>query len=436
MKDDSRKINIGDTFISLDDNPKYIKDAILNGASKIICKKGTYNVETINVDNPRLYLANYLDDLYKDKLNSIKIIGITGTNGKTTSSYLLYQILNKLGVKCGYIGTIGFYINDKVTDLNNTTPDMLDLYEMILKCIDEGCIYVVMEVSSQALSYGRIGNLMFDYAIFTNLTEDHLDYHKTMESYALAKQKLFYHVKGKAIINVDDSYKNYFMLDNNTNITYGVFGDDYKLSFLDIKSGTFKVNDKLYKTNLIGRYNIYNLLTSIIILDLENISYDEDIFNTLEYPKGRMETIKYRDNLIIVDYAHTPDAILNVIKTIRELNPNRVITIIGAGGDRDPFKRPIMGSVTTTYSDYVIFTNDNPRSENPLNIIDDIVKGVDTFNYEIITNRKNAIIKGIQMLNKNDILLVLGKGHEEYQIMGDKKIHFSDISTILDYIME
>ena len=435
MCDDSRNIMPGDTFISLNGNEEYIKEAISKGASKIICREGSYEVPTINVDNPHEYLANYLDELYKDTLNKIKIIGITGTNGKTTSAYLLHQIMNKLGLKCGYIGTIGFYIHEKIDDLNNTTPEVLKLYQMILKCIDEGCKYVVMEVSSQALSYNRTGNILFDYGIFTNLTEDHLDYHKTMDNYALAKQILFKHIKGKAIINADSQYKDYFILDNNINITYGKEGD-YKVSNIDINNHTFKVNDKLYETNLIGRYNIYNLLTSIIVLDLENIEYDIDILNNLDYPKGRMETIKYNDNLIIIDYAHTPDAMENIIKTVKELKHNNIITIIGAGGDRDPFKRSIMGVIATKYSDYTIFTEDNPRTENPLKIMSDIVKEVDTFNYEIITNRKNAIIKGIQMLKKNDILLVLGKGHEEYQIIGNKKIPFSDTKVVLEYIQE
>ena len=183
MKDDSRNINQGDIFISLTDNEEYILDAINRGASKIICRSGNYDVPTINVPNPREYLANYLDNLYKDKFSDIKLIGITGTNGKTTSCYLLWQILNRLGYKCGYIGTIGFYIDDKIKDLDNTTPDMLSLYNMINECILNGCKYIVMEVSSQALMFGRIGKLMFDYAIFTNLTIEHLDYHKTMENY-------------------------------------------------------------------------------------------------------------------------------------------------------------------------------------------------------------------------------------------------------------
>ncbi len=432
MKDDSRNINQGDIFISLTDNEEYILDAINRGASKIICRNGNYDVPTINVPNPREYLANYLDNLYKDKFSDIKLIGITGTNGKTTSCYLLWQILNRLGYKCGYIGTIGFYIDDKIKDLDNTTPDMLSLYNMINECILNGCKYIVMEVSSQALMFGRIGKLMFDYAIFTNLTLEHLDYHKTMEEYALAKQKLFKRVKGYAVINIDSDYYKYFMLDNN-NITYGMKEASYMIS--DI-CDTFKVNNITYKTNLIGKYNIYNLVISIIILDKENIKYDKSIFNELRLPKGRMEIIRYNENMIVVDYAHTPDAVKNIIDTFNKLKHNRIITIIGCGGDRDKSKRSAIGNIATSNSSYVIFTNDNPRTENEMSITGDIIQGVDTLNYEIILDREKAIRKGIQILLKNDILLVLGKGHEDYQIIGNNKKYFSDIDVILKSIKE
>ena len=424
MKDDSRKINVGDTFISLDGNKEYICEAIMNGASKIVCD----NLEIINT-NPREYLANYLDDLYKDKFSNIKLIGITGTNGKTTSCYLLWQILNKLGYKCGYIGTIGFYIEDKIKDLDNTTPDMLDIYEMISKCIDEGCQYVVMEVSSQGLSYGRIGKLIYDYAVFTNLTSDHLNYHKTMENYALAKQKLFKQSKC-SIVNIDDSYSDYFITDNS--ITYGVNKSDYMIK----TDGDIKVNDIVYKTNLIGNYNIYNLVISIIILDREYISYDKKIFECLDYPPGRMNVVEYNDNKIIVDYAHTPDAIKNVIDTVGKLKHNKLIVIMGCGGNRDASKRSEMGLIASRGSDYVIFTNDNPRTEDELTIVNDIIHDIDSSNYEIILDREKAIRKGIQTLVKNDILLVLGKGHEDYQIIGNNKIHFNDMEVILKYIKE
>ena len=434
MKDDSRKVIEGDTFISLTNNEKYIKEAILNGASKVICESGLYSVDTLIVKDTRKYLSEYLDNFYQEKFKQIKIVGVTGTNGKTTTCYLLWQIFNKLGYKSSYIGTIGFHIEDRVIKLDNTTPDMLDIYNMINESIDSGCKYIFMEVSSQALSYGRLGNLKFDYAIFTNLSNEHLDYHKTMENYALAKQKLFKRAS-IGIINYDSAYKKYFEIENQ--ITYGFSGGDYHVIEYSVGNITkFKIKDKIYKTNLLGKYNIYNLLISIILLDKEKISYDLAIFEELKCPKGRMDVIEYHDNKIIVDYAHTPDAIKNIISTVRELSKGSIITVIGAGGNRDSSKRPLMGKIATELSDYVIFTNDNPRKENELSIIDDIVQNVDTSNYEIITNRQKAIIKGIQMLGKFDILLVLGKGHEDYQIIGDKKIHFSDHEVIMNYIRE
>lgn len=435
MKDDSRKVVEGDTFISLNNNDTNVLDAIKRGAKKVIVQSGLYEVDTLIVKDTREYLINYLDNLYKDKFKNIKIIGITGTNGKTTSCYLIWQILNKLGYKCSYIGTIGFYIDDKISDLNNTTPDILDLYNMINRSIDEGCLYVALEVSSQALAHNRIGRLMFDYAVFTNLTEDHLDYHRNMHNYALAKQKLFNNVKGICLINYDDINKHYFLLDKNNNLTYGFTGGDYHITKYELGDiSSFIMNDTLYKTNLIGKYNLYNLLIPLIILDLEHISYDKKILEVLDYPRGRMDAIKYNDNKIIVDYAHTPDAIKNIIETVRELKPNRIITIIGCGGDRDKKKRPIMASVTCTLSDYAIFTDDNPRTEDPRTIINDIIQKLDKHNYTIEENREKAIIKGIQMLSKNDILLVLGKGHEDYQIIGKEKVHFSDIEVINDNI--
>lgn len=432
MKDDSRKIEVGDTYISLTNNEKYILDAIERGASKVIVESGLYSVDTLVVKNTREYLINYLDDKYKDKFKNIKIVGITGTNGKTTSCYLLWQILNKLNIKTSYIGTIGFYMDKKIKDLNNTTPDILDIYEMINKSIDEGYKYIVMEVSSQALDMNRLGKLRFNYAVFTNLTKEHLDYHKTMNNYALAKQILFKQ-SDISLINIDDEYSNYFILDNC--YTFGINKSDYRITDITINDNTsFKLNNEEYKTNIIGKYNIYNLIPTLIILEIDKINYNKEILTKLEYPPGRLELIKKDDNKIIIDYAHTPDAVEKVIKTVKELNPNNIITIIGCGGNRDKTKRPIMGDITTKLSNYVIFTNDNPREEDPDSIIKDIIQNLDTTNYEIIPNREKAIIKGIQKLTKNDILLLLGKGHENYQIIGKNKYPFSDLEIVKNNI--
>ena len=432
IKDDSRKVKKGDIFVALkkvNDGHKYVLDAIKNGASKVIVEEGNYEVETIKVKDTHEYLVNYLYDNYYDKIKHLKLIGMTGTNGKTTTCFLIYQALNKLGIKCAYIGTIGFYLDKRVKSLNNTTPDILEIYELLLECVDSNCEYVVMECSSHALDMNRLDKLEFKYGIFSNLTQDHLDYHKSFENYIEAKQKLFDKVTIKTFVNSDDKYKDYFIRDNT--ITYGLDGN-YKLSDINLKERTFKVNDITYKTNLIGKHNIYNLL--VVIALLSELKLDTKVVEDLTCPPGRMDIVNKDSNLIIIDYAHTPDAVSKIINSVKELNYNKIITIIGCGGDRDSYKRPIMSNIACSNSDYVIFTNDNPRYENPNNIISDMLHNLDKFNYEIILNRENAIIKGIQMLEKNDILLVLGKGHEDYQIINGVKYHFDDKEIVKKYI--
>ena len=440
IKIDSRKVNVGDTFIALrginNDGHDYVLDAINNGATTVIVEEGEYSVNTIVVKDTKEYLKEYLENNYYDEIKKIKLIGITGTNGKTTTSYLIYQALNKLNKKCAYIGTLGFYLIDEERPLNNTTPNLYELYEMLLECVQKSYEYVVMEVSSQGLSMGRVDTLIFDYVIFSNLTQDHLDYHGTIENYVLEKQKLFRMTNNSfAIINNDDEYKDYFILDNK-NITYGKTSDDYKISDIKttIKGSSFKINEEEYYTKLIGEYNIYNITVVIILLKLLGIDNIKEIIENLDSPNGRMDMINYNDNTIIIDYAHTPDAVEKIITNVSKLPHNKVITLIGCGGNRDKIKRSIMGDIATKYSDYVIFTSDNPRFEKPKKILRDIICKLDKKNYKIIVNRKKAIKKSIQILSKNDILLLLGKGHENYQVIKDKKIPFSDKEIVLKYL--
>ena len=259
IKDDSRKIKKGDTFIALkkeNDGHDYILDAINNGATKIIAEHGNYEVETMIVSDTHKYLVDYLYENYYDKIKKLKLIGMTGTNGKTTTCFLIYQALNKLNIKCAYIGTIGFYLDKKVRNLNNTTPDILEIYELLLECLENGVEYVVMECSSQALAMHRLDRLKFNYGIFSNITEDHLDYHKTMDDYVKAKQILFSNVTFKTFVNYDDPYKEYFMRENS--VTYGLNGGDYHLKDYEItlNGSTFKVNGISYKTKLIGKHNL------------------------------------------------------------------------------------------------------------------------------------------------------------------------------------
>ena len=438
IKVDSRKIKKGDIFLDLSNNEVYVKDAIKNGAKGVIVKEGIYEVETKCVENPRQYYINYLKRYYYKKIKDIKLIGITGTNGKTTTCYLIYQALNKLNKKCAYIGTIGFYLNNKKEELQNTTPDIGELYEMLIRCKNENVEYVVMEVSSQALDMNRVDSLLFDFVIFTNLTQDHLDYHKTMENYVKCKQKLFKMGKNtcKYIVNIDDKYKQYFF--NKNSITYGFNISDYSLNLIkqDFVKTIFSVNNIIYETSLLGKYNLYNLCVCILILKelrISNEKIKEIIFN-LQAPPGRMERIFYLENQIIIDYAHTPDAVFNILNTMKELPVNNIITIIGCGGVRDKTQRPIMGAIATMYSSNVIFTSDNPRGEDPNIILKEMTSHLTKTNYEIIVNREIAIKKGIQSLSKNDILLVLGKGHENYQIIKNEKLYFSDLETVLKII--
>lgn len=440
---DSRKVRQGDTFLALvghsSNGHDYIEQALRNGAKKVIAEYGNYDVETLIVPDTRDYLSNYLKSKYKEEIEKIKIVGITGTNGKTTSAYLLYQALNKLNIKAAYIGTIGFYLEDNIKELKNTTPDLLELYEMFLECSEKNVEYIVMEVSSHALDMDRVLGIEFDYAVFTNLTQDHLDYHLDMNNYSKAKQKLFKNLKndGLGIVNSDDEYKLTYMVHNNT-VTYGLNSGDVKIDKYEISlRGTkFKIGEEEFYTSLIGKHNLYNLLVVIVVLNSLDIDIEKqkEIIASLNSPKGRSQMVPYNDNIIVIDYAHTPDAVYNIINSFDKIEHNRIITIIGCGGNRDKAKRPKMGKIATRISDYVIFTSDNPRDEDPNHILEDIVSSLDANNYETIENRKEAILKGIQILGKNDILLVLGKGHEEYQIIKNEKIHFSDLEIIKDFI--
>lgn len=446
IKSDSRRVNKGDIFVALDgiksNGDCYIQNAIEAGASKIVCKNGSYDVETINVDSPKKYLTKYLEDNYNKYLDSITLIGITGTNGKTTTAFLIYQMLNKLGRKCAYIGTIGFYLDKKVASLVNTSPDTCILYEMFMKAYDAGYKYIVVEVSSQGLAYNRYEGIKFDYALFTNLTEDHLDYHKTMDNYAKAKQMLFKKLKsnGVGIINDDDKYKDYFITDNT--ITYGIYNGDYKIEDYKLSSNntviSVKNKDNIYKYEypLIGKYNIYNVLLTITLLNQLGISLSDINFKGIKSPDGRMDMIKCGSNSIIIDYAHTPDAMDNIYKTVKPICKGSIITVFGCTGSREREKRPIMMNLALTNSDYVVVTEDDLHDEEFEDIVKDMTNGVTNNRYEVIKDRGKAIKKGIEKLTNNDILLVLGKGHEEYIIVGNKHIPFNDHKEVMKLVNE
>lgn len=450
---DSRKIRPGQIFVALKghtvDGHNFINDAIKNGASKIIAEKNVQcSVPLEVVENTENYLKEVLKKEYADKINTLKIIGITGTNGKTTTAYLTYQLLNDFGEKTAYIGTIGFKTPNEEIVTENTTPDILTIYTLLLHALEIGCNTVVMEVSSHALSYERIYGLHIDIAAFTNLTEDHLDYHKTMENYLNAKLKIIDYMQkdSKLIVNSDDEASKAFVNKFGSGIKLGYNNKkyDYNIEKANITPAethiTFTYENKEYNvtTNLTSKFNVYNYMTALAILHECGYSLQEIINKTkdLHAPKGRCETHKVNNGYAVIDYAHTPDAVEKVITAYNELKKGKVITIVGCGGDRDPIKRPIMGNIATSLSDYTILTSDNPRTEDPAKIMEDILKGVKSDNYEVELDRKTAIKKGIEMLKPEDILLILGKGHEDYQIIGHTKIHLDDAEEVENWQKE
>ena len=445
----SRLIKPGQTFVAIKgytvDGHDYIEDAIKNGATAVIAQKEVKcDVPVTVVENSAEYYQKLLVKEYKDEFKDLKLIGITGTNGKTTSAYLTYQMLLDLGKKAAYIGTIGFMCGDYFKELPNTSPEILTTYKLLEKAKEMECEYVVMEVSNFALDQKRIEGLEFVAGAFTNLTEDHLDYHKTMENYLKAKLLITDYIKndGVLLVNKDDEASKKFIERFKNTKTFGYGNADYDILSDDIYPDhtdiIFKVNEKGYKvtTNLTSKFNVYNYFTMFSILHELGFEINELIEKTkyLKAPKGRCETYKVKDGFAVVDYAHTPDAVLKTVTAYKELAKARVITLVGCGGDRDPMKRPIMGEIASNYSDYVIFTNDNPRTEDPENIMKDILKGVKKDNYEVCLDRREAIKKALDMIQKDDIVLLLGKGHEDYQILGHTKVHLDDSEEILKYI--
>lgn len=451
IQTDSRKIKPGDTFIAIpcevNDGHQYIASAVENGATKVIVEKtGKYGVETIVVPSTRKYLNEYLKKNYNHLIEQMNLIGITGTNGKTTSAVLLHDALNLLGHKTAYIGTIGFYMKKKIKTLPNTTMDIYDLYDLLLQAYEAGCKNVVMEISSHALENGRCETLNFDYTVFTNLTQDHLDEHGTMENYAHAKQKLMKQLKpnGTAFINQDDAYRDVFTLKQNHNIFYGFKDSTYQVLEYKLSSkGTqfvYQDQEDSYKikTRLLGRYNIYNVL--VVIAILREMKFSVDLVNTvipkLKPPVGRMDTVLYGSNSIIIDYAHTPDALENVFKTVQEFKKRNIYVVFGCTGDRDRTKRPIMTRMVGEISQYFIITNDDPHMEDPKQIVQDMIAGYQGDHYEICLDRRLAIRRAIDLLETDDILLILGKGHEEFMIIKREYIPFNDQQEVLNYLEE
>lgn len=445
IKIDSRRVTPGDTFIAIIgeqyDGHDFIEEAIKNGAVKIISSKSVpYDVEIEVVEDTKKYLQEYLKNKYSQEIAELKIIGITGTNGKTTTTYLLYQMLMELGIPTACIGTLGYMAITKTMPLNNTTPDILTMYELLLQAKKEGIKVIVMEVSSHALTQDRLYGITLDYGGFTNLTLDHLDYHKTMEAYLQAKVQITKMLKynGKMVVNTDDAYHHHFT--KGPYISVGKHAKDFQIvryMYNYPYSHLTLYHHKEYQLELplLGEFNMYNYLMAVAIVHDIGYTLDEifTISTTLQVPDGRCAIFDLPKGKAIIDYAHTPDAVLNLVKAMQKEAKGKIITIIGCGGNRDSSKRTMIGEIVTKYSDLVVFTNDNPRHEDPIAIIDQMVAGVKKNNYVIIQERKQAIQDSVKLLQEDDILLVLGKGHEMYQIIGDKKIGYSDIEEVKKY---
>lgn len=429
------------------DGHLYIEQAIKNGAVAILVEDEidiAAGVTVIRNLDTRSALAKIAANYYGYPSRKLRLIGVTGTNGKTSITHLIKSILEESGKKVGIMGTLYAKIGNKEKDLKHTTPEALEIEEFMSLALKEQADYVVMEVSSHALDLHRVDELDFNVGIFSNLTQDHLDYHQNMEQYRDAKLKLFKMINLDAnnfsLINIDDPNGEYFVNHANGNVfTYGINeGADVRAENINIslKGTSFVVRyqDQEFKVNmkLTGMFSVYNALAAIAFALKENID-PKIIKKALEKVTGvpgRFEQIDCGQEFsVVVDYAHTPDGLENILKTTKQIVENRIITVFGCGGDRDRTKRPLMGEIAARYSDFCIVTSDNPRSEDPQAIIDDIIPGLNKVKdsrYAIIVDRHEAIRHAIYLAKKGDVVIIAGKGHETYQIIGDKILDFDD----------
>lgn len=458
IEHDSRKVQKGTLFVCIPgvhvDGHKFIPQAVAAGASAIVTTREDVEVPegiaVLRVKELQPALDTIVPYFHDYPARKMRVVGITGTNGKTTTSYITRAILRKAGYKVGLIGTIQIMIEDEVLPIHNTTPDVVELQHTLAMMRDKGMDYVVMEVSSHALDQNRVAGIEFDTAVFTNLTQDHLDYHKTLENYMLAKAKLFDHVseqgckQGKtAVVNIDDAAGATMLAHAKCqHLTYAI-EKEADLRATDIlvhaNGAEFVLHHESFgemplKLHITGIFNVYNVMSAVGAALAEHIDaavIKETLEEAFTAVPGRFELVKAgQDFSIIVDYAHTPDGVENVLKTARKIAKKRIIAVFGCGGDRDRTKRPIMGRLAAELADVVIATSDNPRTEDPEFILSQVEEGVDeaigTKHHELIVDRRHAIYRAIEMAEKDDIVVILGKGHENYQILKDKTIHFDD----------
>lgn len=439
---DSRKIKKNGLFIAIKgynfDGNNYIEEAIKNGCVSVITDdiNTSYNINTIRVEDSRKALAIISNNFYNNPLKKMKIIGITGTKGKTTTSFIIKKILEDNGYKVGLIGTLGTYINDKkIYDNTRTTPNSDQLFYLFNEMNNNNCDIVIMEVSSQSLKLNRVYGIEYDIGVFTNFSLDHIskNEHNNLEDYFKSKLKLMDNSK-TLILNNDDKIVNKITkLYKKKIITYGINNkSDLNASNIEINNtNTIFDIDKRYKIDIPGIFSVYNSLCAISVckyLKCNNINLDNIKI------KGRSEMVNNNLNIpIMIDYAHTPDSLLKILESSRKITNGRIICVFGCGGNRDSSKRPIMGIISSRLADYTIITSDNPRYEDPLSIINDIKKGIKKDNYEIIVDRTEAIKKAIEISTENDLILLVGKGHETYQEINGIKYPY-DERLIIDEI--
>ncbi|MDQ6623709.1 MAG: UDP-N-acetylmuramoyl-L-alanyl-D-glutamate--2,6-diaminopimelate ligase, partial [Verrucomicrobiota bacterium] len=435
---DSRRVGRDSLFVALrgekSDGHRFIDQAIEKGASVIVAEECLQQPRAtcVQVANTRTALADLAVAFYERPVRKLKMAGVTGTNGKTTTTFLIKHICEKAGLRCGLIGTVRYEIAERVLPATRTTPESLDVQELLAQMVNAGCKAAAMEVSSHALAQERTRGLEWDVAVFTNLTQDHLDFHGTMERYFEAKLKLFTDLpqqqlkkKSVAIVNSDDRYGERLLerlAKDFPVVTYGwgtradFRASNYRPEFggtsyqLDARGKSY-----LVRLPLIGRFNVANSLAALAAANGLGISVRDAVLSLARSPQvpGRLEAVPARRQFqVFVDYAHTPDALLNVLKTLRELSPRKLIVVFGCGGDRDRQKRPLMAAVADQNADFSIITSDNPRKEDPEAIIADAEKGMRSERYEKIVDRAAAIARAIALAQPRDIVLIAGKGHE------------------------
>ncbi len=454
ITNDSRKVEKGHLFVAIRgesfDGHKYVNMAIQKGAVAVVVdldfnQELPQSVAVLKCENTRIAYSKMCSNWFERPSEKLIIIGVTGTNGKTSVTSLLYSLFKGMGYKVGLISTVEILIGDERVDAQMTTPDAYVLQDCFSRMSEAGCSYVFMEVSSHALHQYRVQDVDFDVAVFTNITHDHLDYHETFKNYISAKKMLFDELSNDAvaIINIDDS--NGAVMTQNTDakvLTYGLRSfADYKAKVLS--SGTegmlVSLNDVQFYTRLVGRFNVYNLTAvySVVeqLLEVDQMELFESL-SAIRPPKGRMELV-HQEPYVIVDYAHTPDALDNVLNAVKTDYRGKTIVVIGCGGDRDRTKRPLMAQIAVSHSDYVVLTSDNPRSEDAQSIIDDMIEGIsesDKSKLLSMTDRSMAIKTAIMLAGRDDVVIIAGKGHETYQEIGGVKHYFSDQETVKDIL--